>query len=101
MHPPSANDKTMEDYLLNCLQTIESKFTNSSIIIAGDFNRLNISNICRHFNLKQIVKFPTRNNVTLDYIITNLSNYYSPPVRCAHLASPTITCTISLRRHSH
>ena len=48
-------------------------------IIAGDFNRLNISTIKKHFRLKQIVKKPTRKNAILDVILTNIHDYYENP----------------------
>jgi hypothetical protein len=63
--------------------SIESNHPNCGIIIAGDFNRLNIDSFCRHFRLKQIVKFQTRQNATLDLIITNMGEYYSQPERCS------------------
>ena len=80
-HPPSADDNYMNNYLLNCLSFIESEFPNAAILIVGDFNRLDISQLETQFNLKQIVKFNTRGERTLDLIITNLSNFYQSPVR--------------------
>ena len=80
-HPPSADDNYMNNYLLNCLSFIESEFPNAAILIVRDFNRLDISQLETQFNLKQIVKFNTRGERTLDLIITNLSNFYQSPVR--------------------
>jgi hypothetical protein len=51
-HPPSANDERMKSYLFSGLQKIESNHPNCGIVLAGDFNRLNIANICRHYSLK-------------------------------------------------
>ena len=51
-HPPSADDNYMNNYLLNCLSFIESEFPNAAILIVGDFNRLDISQLETQFNLK-------------------------------------------------
>jgi hypothetical protein len=39
----------------------------AAIIIAGDFNHLNINQITNQFRLKQLVKFQTRGERTLDW----------------------------------
>ncbi len=57
----------------------ESKFLNCALIVAGDFNRLNVNRIKHHFQLKQIVQTPTRRNVILNIILTNLHEYYDKP----------------------
>ena len=43
--------------------------------MTGNFNRLNINLL-----LKQLVKVSTRNNTTLDLLLTNLHEYYCPPL---------------------
>ena len=48
-------------------------------MITGDFNGLNIDGLLNHFRLKQIVKVPTRKKATLDLVLTNMHEYYSPP----------------------
>jgi hypothetical protein len=48
----------------------------AAIIIAGDFN---INQITNQFRLKQLVKFPTRGERTLDLILTNLAKFYQNP----------------------
>ena len=50
----------MRDHLFQSLALVESKYPNSALIVAGDFNRLDITSIKKHFCLKQIVKKPTR-----------------------------------------
>ncbi len=52
---------------------------NAAIIIASDFNRLNIKQIANQFHLKQLVKFPTRGERTLDLILTNLEKILPKP----------------------
>ena len=58
-HPPNADNTEMSKYLMETLSFIESNYINCGIIILSDFNRLNVKRLINHFNLKQIVKFPT------------------------------------------
>ncbi|EDO42602.1 predicted protein, partial [Nematostella vectensis] len=69
-HPPSADDQSLREHLFQSLALVESKFPNSGILLTGDFNRLDVSGLLRHFRLKQIVKVPTRKDATLDLILT-------------------------------
>ena len=93
--PPSANDESIKEYLFGNLQKIESNHSNCGIILTGDFNHLNITNICRHFGFKQVVKFPTRGDVTLDLILTNISEFYSEP-KCYPPLGLSDHCTIHI-----
>ena len=79
--PPLSNDKHMKCYLFSSLQKIESNHPNCGIVLAGDFNQLNIANICRHYGLKQVVKFLTRQEATLDLVLTNIREFYSETER--------------------
>ena len=49
--------------------------------MTGDFTRLDVTRLLNLFRLKQIVKIhvPTRNDVTLDLILTNMHKYYNSP----------------------
>ena len=97
------------EYLIKCLSTIASCYPNCGILIAGDFNRLQITRLRNNFQLKQMVHFPTRGRRTLDLIRTNISEYYQDPIERpafglsdhasielqpkerAHVKQPTIT----------
>ena len=68
----------MLDHLFHTLTQTESKYPNCGIIMTGDFNRLDVTRLLKHFKLKQIVKKPTRNYLTLDLILTNIHKYYNP-----------------------
>ena len=46
-------------------------------MLVGDFNHFKTTSIERQYDLKQIVKFPTRGSKVLDKILTNLSQYYT------------------------
>ena len=52
---------------------------NCGIILTGDFNRLKTSRLQKHFKLKQLVKFPTRGNATLDLFLTNMGDHFATP----------------------
>ena len=71
----------MKEYLFDTLSKIESSHPNCGILLAGDFNRLNVSHLYNHFRLKQLVNFATRGDNTLDLILTNWSEYYQKPVK--------------------
>ena len=43
------------------------------------FNRLKTRRLQNHFKLKQLVKFPTRGQATLDLILTNMAEKYAEP----------------------
>ena len=58
-------------------------------------NILDTSRISRQFNLKQLVKFATRGERTLDVILTNLSKFYGNPQKLA-LFGLSDHCTIKV-----
>ena len=78
-YPPNADDRSMREHLFQSLALVESKFPDSGILVTGDFNRLDISGLLRHFCQKQIVKVPTRKDATLDLILTNMHGHYAAP----------------------
>ena len=78
-HPPGADCPSMVQYLYECLTIIESEFPNSGTILLGDFNKLKVSRIQNAFNLKQVVKFPTRGRNILDLLLTDLDKFYDSP----------------------
>ena len=71
----------MEQYLLDTLSNIESFHSNCGILLTGDFNRLDVSQVTNHFRFKQLVDFATRGDNTLDLILTNWNEYYLKPVK--------------------
>ena len=57
------------------------------ITILGDFNRTEIRPICRAHALSQVVNKPTRENVILDVIITNVKHFYDDPSVKSHVSN--------------
>ena len=76
-HPPQNNDLELKKHLFQSLDSAFAKFPNATIVILGDFNNLNPGSLISSFNLKQMVKKPTRGNNILDKIYTTLSEYYT------------------------
>ena len=76
-HPPKNRNAPLQEYLFKTLTSFESKFPGCGIILVGDFNHFKSSIIQRQYGLKQIFRFSTRGNKTLDKILTNLSHYYT------------------------
>ena len=79
------------DYLESSIDTIRSKYPDCGIFILGDFTHLNIHDIITSHNPKQVVTRPTRQDSTLDYIITNLKSFYKTPNIFAHRLDHQIT----------
>ena len=78
-HPPKASGPLLRDHLFRSLALTEACYPNCGLLVTGDFNRLHIDGLLNHFRLKQIVIVPTRKKATLDLILTNMHEYYSPP----------------------
>ena len=78
-HPPRADDLSMLNYLYECLTIVEAEFPSCGIIMLEDFNKLNTFRLRNGFKLKQIIKFPTRGQNTLDLILTTLKSFYGDP----------------------
>ena len=78
-HWAETENSSMREHLFRSLSLAESKFPNCALIVAGDFNRLDIKSLKKHFRLKQIVKKPTRKDAILDLILTNLHDFYDDP----------------------
>ena len=78
-HPPKADGPLLRNHLFRSLALTEARYPNCGLLVTGDFNPLNMDGLLNHFRLKQIVKVPTRKKATLDFILTNMHEYYSPP----------------------
>ena len=100
-HPPRANNSAILEYLWKCLSTIESCFSNCGLLIVRDFNRLKIKRLQNSFGLKQIVNFPTRGKGFLDWVFTNLAEFYKDPIqRPSHGLSDHMSVELQPRNRS-
>ena len=73
--PAESDSQNLLNHLFDSLKSAESLYPNCGIIVTGDFNRLDMCHLRNHFKLKQLVKFPTRGQVTLDLILTREMAY--------------------------
>ena len=86
-HPPglSAKDhQDLNDYLVSTIDTLRNQYPDCGIVLLGDFNDFNISNLLACHSLKQVVDQPTRGTSILDLIITNLFHLYEK----SHVLAP-------------
>ena len=80
--PPKSRKKSkLLDHILTTLHILLTKYPNAAIIIGADKNDLNISSLLVGIpRVRQIVTQNTYKNKILDIIITNLHQFYLPPV---------------------
>lgn len=80
-HPPrAATAQLLTEHIIDTADALRVRFPAAKLVIAGDFNRLDVSEILHQLHLTQVVDFPTHQQATLDLIMTDLSQQYSPPI---------------------
>ena len=84
---PISDQQELTAYLIDKVDLIRSTSPNCGVVLLGDFNGLDISDLLCHHNLTQTVDTPTRNSNILDLIVTNLEAMYCKPVTMAPLGS--------------
>ena len=77
--PAECDAQLILNHLFDSLMKAQSIFSNCGLVVTGDFNRLKTCRLQNHFKLKQLVKFPTRGQATLDLILTNMADKYAEP----------------------
>lgn len=75
----------MNEYLTNCIDSLQHERPSSWIVITSDFNQLKLNRLCNRFNLRKCVTKPTRGRNILDQILTNMVNLFDtvchlPPI---------------------
>ncbi len=68
----------MIEYLTRNLDNLLCDRPSSAIVIAGDFNKINLTRLCNRFSLKKSILAPTRGNNILDQVLTNMRDMYNP-----------------------
>ena len=82
-------------HLTESIQSFKNEYSNPLIILLGDFNDLNIIDLCEICLLKQVVEVPTRNDAILDLIMTNLDNdLYKDPVTLPKIGNSDHLCVL-------
>ena len=69
---PLPEQNNLVKYMVDKLDVIRTAHPDCSVVLLGDFSRLEICDLLIHQNLKQIVRTPTRGEHVLDLIVTNL-----------------------------
>ena len=64
-------------FLTNVIDSVLHDRPSVRIIVTGDFNQMNLNLLCNCFNLRKVVKVPTRGKNTLDQILTNMFELYN------------------------
>ena len=96
-YPPGKSiteGKDMTNYLTQSLDTALRENPSAGILLAGDFNQLDLNSLCRRFNLKTLVHGPTRGNNTLDQILTNMTSTYNVAVHLPPLGKSDHQCLL-------
>lgn len=77
--PNSPHQEILIEHLQSTADDICLKHPDCGLVLLGDFNRLNISDLCRGNGLTQVVKDNTRGDAILDMILTNMPDLYNRP----------------------
>ena len=89
---------SQEDILLHLTETIQSfytKYDSPLIMLLGDFNDLDITDLCEICLLKQVVNVHTRDTAILDLIMTNIDNQlYREPVSLPSIGNSDHLCVL-------
>ena len=82
-------------YLSESVQRFRNRYSSPLFLLMGDFNDLNIDEICEICRFHQVVKVPTRKEATLDLILTNVSNvYYEDPISLPKIGDGDHFCVL-------
>ena len=84
---PVNEQKELTAYLIDQIDRVRCTHPDCGVVLLGDFNNLDISDLLCHHNLTQIVDTRTREGNILDLIVTNLEASYSKSVIIAPLGS--------------
>ena len=101
-YPGSGSDYApeQEDIILHISETVHQlyqKYVNPLFVIMGDFNDLDIKEICDAGKLKQIVNVPTRKDAILDLILTNDDNtFYKNPLTLPSIHNSDHLCVLHI-----
>ena len=82
-------------HLTESIHRFYNKYACPLIMIMGDFNDMNITELCELCSLKQVVKVPTRENAILDLIMTNCHNdWYNDPIGLPKIGKSDHFCVL-------
>ena len=83
-NPPQSDDRILRLHIFNCLDSLLAAYSNSGIILLGDFNQFQPGNLCSSCSLKNWLASPPEGNNILDQAFSTLLSHYEsiilPPV---------------------
>ena len=87
-NPPGTttlDQKELSEYIVRTTDSVRNQHPDCGVVILGDFNCLDITDITSDHDLKQLVDSPTRGDNILDLIISNVHAFYCKPLIIAPL----------------
>ena len=82
-------------HLTESIHNFQNRYAKPLFMLLGDFNDLNITDLCESCSLKQVVNVPTRNNAILDLIMTNCDNeWYNEPISLPKIGKSDHSCVL-------
>ena len=79
MAPDSPHVVLLYEHVASTMDFLLINKPHLGFTVIGDFNSFDVTPLCHGNNLKQIILAPTRNNATLDLVMTNFSTQYTEP----------------------
>ena len=89
-NPPDKSIQEQRDlvaYLVETLDLVRNTYPECGIVLLGDFNNLDISDLLSCHDLSQVVTTPTRGSAILDLVISNIHSFYDIPTTIAPLGN--------------
>ena len=77
--PDGTHENELIEHLLHGFDTIRTNHPHAGVVLFGDINHLDTTQLCSGNDLIQVVDKPTRKDAILDKIITNMQDYYHVP----------------------
>ena len=74
-------------YLIETLDVVRNTYPDCGIVLLGDLNNLDISELLNCHNISQVVTVPTRGSATLDLVTRNIHPFYNTPTVLAPIAT--------------
>ena len=94
-----AEEREMIYHITICLDSVLRERPSAGIVITGDFNQLNTRQLCQRFNLRKVVRTPTRGANILDQLLTNMSRLYSETQHLPPLGRSDHQCILFAPSH--
>ncbi len=92
--PDSPHQDLLLDHLIDSTDILRTAYPDIGFVLSGDFNRSKIDTLVKGNGLKQVIKFPTRAQATLDLIITNMDRFYCEPICLPPIGKSDHNCII-------